>query len=96
MAKVGIFAAYDSRVKAFMAPFTALHVGQVHRSWEETCNDGKSLMSKHPADFSLYQVGEFDETTGVVTPLEKHYCVATALQVKQTPESPLPFKQMNN
>lgn len=30
--------------------------------------DENSLMAKFPADFSLYELGEFDTDTGIITP----------------------------
>lgn len=33
-------------------------------------NDKESLIGKHPADFGLYKLGEFDDTTGKMANLD--------------------------
>jgi len=47
-----------------MNPFLVPHAGAALRSWEEIVNDGQSVMSKYPADFTLFELGSFDSDTG--------------------------------
>lgn len=61
--KLLAFSVYDEKVQAFMAPFFAPSMGHAARSFEDTVNGGQSLVSKHPADFSLYQVGSFEDVS---------------------------------
>lgn len=95
MAKQRVFAAFDGKLKVFLTPFTYLHLGQATRAWEEICNDPQSLMGKHPADFSLYEIGNFDDDTGLVTPHSPLQLVATALEVKRKPQEKLPLTALN-
>ena len=81
MAKLKIFSAQDSKFGVFMTPFMLLHVGQALRAWDEVCMDGKSPMSKFPQDFCLYEVGEFDEESGLVTALSPIKRLASAAEV---------------
>lgn len=64
--KMLAFCVYDEKVQAYMAPFFAPTLGHAARSFEDTVtgSQGASLVSKHPEDFSLYHVGEFDEISG--------------------------------
>lgn len=41
-------------------------------------SDNKSLMATHPADFSLWYLGEFDAETGIFSCEEKPYIIARA------------------
>lgn len=68
--KLKAFAARDSKLGVFLPPFFMQHTGQALRAWEEVCNDSKSAMSKHPSDFQLFQVGEFDEETGLLVEMQ--------------------------
>lgn len=91
MAKLKVFVVYDSKVGAYMQPFFCRSVGEALRSWESVCNDGKSMMSTHPADFALFEVAEYDEATGRFGQHEALRALGTALEVKKQPEAVLPF-----
>lgn len=55
------FSVYDEKVQAFNAPFFQATVGQAVRSFSDIVNDAESTIHRHPADYVLYQVGEFDD-----------------------------------
>lgn len=86
MAKMKVFVVHDSKVSAYMQPFFARTIGEAMRMWETTCNDGRSMMSTHPSDFSLFEVAEYDEYTGRFEQHEVLKSLGTALEVvkKQT------------
>lgn len=56
-----VFSVYDSKALAFSAPFFAPTPGAAIRLFSDACNDGQTMWSKHPGDFVLYQIGEFDD-----------------------------------
>lgn len=93
MAKVKMFAPYDSKLKVWMNPMFFLHTGQAERAWGEIVNDKNSLPGKHPSDFVLYQVGEFDDDNGSVLPLAAPVQVCTSLSVMRKPEGVLPLER---
>lgn len=62
-----IFSVFDSKAKAFMAPFTMGTVGMALRSFEEVANNRDHLIGKHPDDFSLYEIGTFDDEFAQIT-----------------------------
>lgn len=64
MAKVRVFTVYDSKVGAYAAPFCMRSKGEALRSWIDVVNDPKTAFSKHPEDFCLFEVAEYDEDTG--------------------------------
>ena len=81
MAKNRMFSAYDRKLGVYYSPFSFLHLGQALRAWETICTDGQSMMSKHPADFVLFEVGEFDDDKGELVAHNPIRQVATALEV---------------
>lgn len=89
MAKLRVFSVYDSKVQAYTSPFYARTVAEAQRSWIAVVNDGESMMSKHPADYALFQIGTFDEETGTIEPLEAKASISTALEAKR-PEQEAP------
>lgn len=62
--KLLVFSVYDAKAAAFMTPFHMPTRGQALRAFGDVVADGKHDFSKHPEDFSLYVVGEFDQSTG--------------------------------
>lgn len=86
-----VFAVYDSKVEAYMQPFYARTTGEALRSWEQACNDGNSPMSQHPSDFTLLEIGEYNEKTGQLTGHISLKSVANALEVKRKPTEQMPL-----
>lgn len=82
MAKLIIVSMFDSKVSAFGPPGFVVHLGEALREWENAVNDPKSNPGKYPSDFQLYQLGEFDNSTGVFTPKTPEL-VASALEYKK-------------
>lgn len=66
---VHMYSIYDKVTGAFMHPFYARSRGEAIRSFSDAANDEKSQLSRHVNDYSLYIVGEFDDASGVITPV---------------------------
>lgn len=58
-----IFSVYDSKVEAYMTPFFMKSKGEAVRSFADAANDSSTYVSKHPGDYTLFDLGEFDEET---------------------------------
>lgn len=67
---IKVFAIRDVMASAYMAPFTFPARGQAIRAFADTVNDPKTLLNRHPDDYSLYELGEFDEESGVLIGLD--------------------------
>lgn len=65
--KVKIYAVLDTKISAFMQPFFALTNGQAMRMFGDTVEDTNSNFHKHPEDYALYYLGEFDDASGKLT-----------------------------
>lgn len=94
MAKIKMFCAYDGRLKIFMTPFFMMHTGQALRHWEEGVSDPSTMVCKHPADFVLFEVGEFDVDTGALAGPPHPVQIATALEYVKRPEDQLPLAKV--
>lgn len=80
---IKIFAVYDSKIERFMQPFYAEHVGQALRMWDQLVNDGKSSVSQYPDDFSLFEIGSFDDAKGMVNSLSIPKSIQGAFETKR-------------
>lgn len=63
--KYKVYSVFDSKAEAYMRPMYFQTKGLAIRSFSEAVNDGgKSDISKYPADFVLFELGDFDELSG--------------------------------
>lgn len=64
MSSLSVYSVYDSKVEAFMQPFFMKTDGEALRSWMDIVNEKSSVFAKHPEDFTLMKLGEYDERSG--------------------------------
>lgn len=64
--KLKMFAIFDSKAEAYIPPFFCPAVGQATRSFSDAVNSNSHQFGKHPYDFTLFLLGEFDDHTGIV------------------------------
>jgi len=60
---LGVYAVYDSGIAAWMAPLYMRNKGEALRWWQEICNNPESKCGKHPTDFTLFEIGSWDDAT---------------------------------
>lgn len=60
------FSIFDSKAEVYGPPFFAPAIGLAVRHFGDLCRDPNSALSKHPGDYRLFRIGEFDDSTGVV------------------------------
>jgi hypothetical protein len=62
--KLRIFAIHDSAVGAYLEPFFARAAGEAIRRFEVACNTPDHPFCQRPADYTLFELGEYDDETG--------------------------------
>ncbi len=58
---LSVFAIYDSGVSTWMPPLYARNKGEITRWFAEAVNDSKSKISKYPQDYTLFELGTWDD-----------------------------------
>lgn len=58
-----MFTVYDSKAEIYLRPFSMRSTGEAVRGFITTLNDQNTEFAKYPADFTLFEIGEFNETT---------------------------------
>lgn len=91
MSKIKMYSVYDSKAAAYNQPFYAPAHGAAIRNITTLANDGKSLISTYPGDYTLFAIGEFDELTGKLESYATPQSLGTGLEMKSRPEEPLPL-----
>jgi len=67
-----VFTVLDSAANAYLPPFFAPTLEVALRRFRETVNspaDGNQI-AKYPEDYTLFQIGEFDQEQGRLIPIE--------------------------
>lgn len=81
--EIQVFSVYDNVAKAYMTPFYMQNKGMAIRAFADNVNaQDENQLSKHPENFSLYQVAVWVDTKGEMTGVEKPVLVVTANEVK--------------
>jgi len=71
MSKV-YYAVYDRKAEVYSQPFLEIKDGTAIRAVQDlVINNKDHAFAKHPSDFSLHRLGEFDETEGKITGQDK-------------------------
>ena len=62
------YAVFDRKAEMYLQPFLEIKDGTAIRAVQDiVINNKDHAFAKHPSDFSLHRLGEFDEITGVIT-----------------------------
>ena len=62
------YAVFDRKAEMYSAPFLEIKDGTAIRAIQDlVINSTDHAFAKHPQDFTLFKLGEFDDVTGVIT-----------------------------
>ena len=64
--KYSIYAVYDVKCEAYMTPFFIGSDAQAIRSFKDAIENPELPFGKHPEDFTLFQIGHFNDHDGEV------------------------------
>lgn len=75
---------YDNKSQSFTPPITYTTQGVAVRQIESEMEHKDSMLHKYPDDYTIYELGTFDENTGIITahPEKKH--IIDVNQIKET------------
>lgn len=81
-----IFCVYDCKVESFGTPLFFKTKGDALRGFSEVANDLKTQIGKYPADFTLFEMGDYDENKGKFILYSTPTSIACAIEfVKEMP-----------
>lgn len=90
MAFLKVYTVYDSAAKFFHPPMFLRSRGEALRMWQDLVNDEKTSMCRHPKDFSLIEIGTYDDQKGEFLN-EKHQDLGLANMFKNPSTDPTPL-----
>lgn len=62
----GLYSVRDVKVERFFPPFAQRNQLEAQRTFLDMCGDHRTPISKHPEDYTLYEIGSFNPETGEV------------------------------
>ncbi len=70
-----IFSIFDVKAQAYLPPFCLGETGMAVRVFSDCVNSSDHQFGKHPGDYTLFELGSFDDSVCVVS------CTPSALKV---------------
>ncbi len=64
--KLILFSIYDSKAQAYFPPFCLHNPQMALRQFSDMVNDPETRISKHPEDYTLFQIGEFHDSNAKI------------------------------
>lgn len=77
--KLKVFAIFDSKISAFNTPFFQRSSGEAIRNFSDAVNKEEGL-SRHPDDYTLFELGSWDDSTGVFDMHDAPLSLGVAIQ----------------
>lgn len=82
-----LFTVFDAAANAFLEPFHAPTIEFAIREFRRAVNQEGHHFNRFPSDYTLFHVGQFDQSTGVITPSKTPTPLGVAITFL-TPEGP--------
>lgn len=76
----GVFGVYDSGISTWMPPLYFRNKGEALRWWQELCNNAESKIAKHPSDYTLFEVGSWNDDSNEFSLLKAPVKLGLALE----------------
>lgn len=73
-----VYTIYDVKSQVHHPPFVVFSKNEALRMFTDMANDPKSTISRHPEDYLLFHIADFNQVTGSIVPLETPYKMAVA------------------
>ena len=84
-----VYSIYDKKAERWTFPMQVEKHGDMMRSFEDISNDPNHVVGKHPEDYTLFEIGEYDDSTGTFTHSESRHSYGLALEYVKNQAPPL-------
>lgn len=86
--KYNVYTVYDSKAEAYLQPFYFSAKGQAIRAFTDMANDQNHQFYKHPEDYTLFELGSWEDSTASFHVLATPNSMGLALEFKTQRELP--------
>lgn len=68
---MNVYTVRDQKAEAYLRPFFCKTNGEALRAIMDVLGDRNHQFTKYPEDFAVFRIGEFNEETGMLIPLQQ-------------------------
>nr|QJB19242.1 MAG: nonstructural protein [Microvirus sp.] len=79
--KLKVFSIYDAKMGTYQQPFCAQTIGQATRLFDDLVNDQNTGPNKHPEDYTLFEIGSFEDEKGYFESMNTPHSLCLALEL---------------
>lgn len=87
--KYGVYSIYDTKAEAYYPPFMQTTKGLALRLFTDMANDRNTNVGRHPGDYHLFNIGNWDDGSCQFDILEARVNLGAAIDYVKD-EAPLP------
>ena len=80
--KLLVFSVFDSKAEVYGTPIFFATKGLAIRAFSDQVNRPDSPLNAHSGDFTLFEIGEFSQDTGMLESHKTPYSLGTGLEYK--------------
>lgn len=81
--KLKMYSIYDSKAQAYYKPMYSHQNGEALRLFIDALEDDKSQFYKHPGDFTIFEIGTWDDVEGHIELLAAKNNLGNGLELKK-------------
>lgn len=78
-----VYCIYDEKAKLYNDPFYMVNHGVATRTFSDMVHNPETVINKHPTDYHLYYLGEYDDETATFSFETNPVHMYTALELKE-------------
>ncbi len=71
-----LYSVHDNKAQYYLAPQAYRNSGEALRAFESATKQQGSQFNSYPSDFTLLEIGSYDDQTAEIIPLEKPIILA--------------------
>lgn len=81
--KKSLYSVFDTKAAVFANPYTSTNDQTALRDFARAATDPSSNLCAFPGDYMLFNIGSYDDNTGVIEPLSPPVNLGSAAQFKE-------------
>ncbi len=82
---IKMFSIFDAKTNVFSRPFYSLTTGEATRTFTDAVSDNNSMMNRHPEDYFLYEIGQYDDSNSELVSIPPQ-ALGSASEYTQEPD----------
>lgn len=78
-----LYSVYDSVAEVWGKPFPMKNKGEAIRGFSQAVNDPQTNLYLHPEDYTLFEIGEWNDDAGTITMYDAKLSCGVAIEYRQ-------------